>query len=82
MLNEAALLALAKADEVAVRADITASSRASLTFLAKSALAADTLSVEAKVALFALLALETIVTLFAIDVDIVGTELAEAILNE
>ena len=71
MLHETTLFTLSIANKEAIRTDIAASGSTRLTFLPKSALAINALSVQAKEALFALLALESIITLLTVDIDII-----------
>lgn len=82
MLDEATLFAIAVTREETFAADRAASSRACLTFSSKPVLTGDALAIEAKVALFALLALKPVITFFAIDVHILCAQFADTVLHE
>ena len=82
MLDEAALLALAVADEETIGAYLTSTRRALLALAAKSVRARNTLPIEPEVTLFALLALKAIITLLTIDVYEVRAGLAKAVFDK
>ncbi len=82
IIEETALLALSIAHKVTFTAHAAPSSCTLLTFFTKSILAGDALSIESKIASFTLLAFESIVALFTIDIDFVYTALTESIFDE
>ena len=82
VLDKAALFTLPVAYEETFLAFGASSSSASLTIWAEARLAPDTLSIKTKVALSALLALESILTLLTINVYVVGTRATETIFDE
>ena len=82
VLYEAAFNTLAVAHEESIRAGRTAAGRAVLTLAAETRGARDAGLVKPEVPLLALFALKTIVTQFAIDVQVLSAQLTEAVLDE
>lgn len=82
MLDKAALFAIAIAREETFAANCAAPGRACLAVSPKSVLTGDALTIKAKISLFALLALEPVITFFAVDVHVLRTQLANTVLHE
>jgi len=82
VLDESALFALPIAHEEAFGAHLAPACRALLALAAKSIWARDALAIQPKVAVFARLTLEAVITALAINVYEVRASLAETVLNK
>jgi anaerobic C4-dicarboxylate transporter len=82
ILDETTLLTLAITHKIFSSTYTAATCCTGLALLSETRFAADALTIKTKIAFFALLALEAIVALFAVDVNLLRAQPAESVFNE